>query len=66
MSTGFVVEADHQIVGVGVRVAGGYQFFASTPALKSLEGKVFPRARIMQHEVTEAARKLKLSVEPVR
>ena len=59
MSDRFVVEADRQVVGVAVRVAGGYQFFSSNPSFQSLEGRVFPRARSVQHQVAEQSRRLK-------
>lgn len=60
MSDRFVVEADRQVVGVAVRVAGGYQFFSSNPDFEFLEGRVFPRARSMQHQVAEASRRIKV------
>lgn len=59
MSDRFVVEADRQVVGIGVRVAGGYQFFTSDPAFQFLEGKVFARARTLHHQIRQAARQLK-------
>lgn len=52
----FVVEADRRIVGIGVRVPGGFQFFASDPDFDGLEGKVFPRARSLAHEVAQFTR----------
>lgn len=66
MSERFVVEANHEVVGVGVRVPGGYQFFSSEPAFRFLEGTVYPRARAMQHRVTKAAEQLKQAREPLR
>ena len=59
MSDRFVVEANRQVVGVAVRVAGGYKFFSSDRALRGLEGRVFPRVRSMQRQVVEASRGIK-------
>ena len=64
MSDRFVVEADRQVVGVAVRVAGGYQFFTSNAEFQFLEGTVFPRARSMRHRVAEAAQQLKQRKRP--
>lgn len=61
MSHHFVVEADRRVVGVAVRVVGGYQFFSSNRAFQSLEGKVFPRAKAMQQQVAEQSRRLRQS-----
>jgi len=59
VSDRFVVEADRQVVGVAVRVAGGYQFFSSDPAFQRLEGRVFPQVKAMQFQVSETSRALK-------
>jgi hypothetical protein len=56
MSDRFVVEADRQVVGLGVRVPGGFRFFASDPAFASLEAKTFRRARTMARRVAQFAR----------
>ena len=56
MSSSFVVEADRRVVGVAVRVPGGFKFFSSDPAFMSLDSHVFPRARSMAREVAEIAR----------
>ena len=54
----FVVEADRQVVGIAVRVPGGFQFFSSNPDYQGLEGTVFPRARSVEGVVAEHARRL--------
>ena len=55
----FVVEADRQVVGIGVRVAGGYQFFTSDPAFQFMEGKVFARAKTLHQRIRQAAKHLR-------
>ena len=42
MSDRFVVEADRRVVGVAVRVPGGFKFFSSDPHYLALEGKLVP------------------------
>ena len=39
----FIVEEGKRALGVAVRVQGGFQFFASDPAVRQLDGLVFPR-----------------------
>lgn len=53
----FVIEADRRVVGVAVRVAGGFRFFASDPDFAALEGKTFARARSINHRVAQLARR---------
>lgn len=52
----FVVEADKRVVGIAVRVRGGFQFVCSDPDFRSLDSKVFPRARALASGVAELAR----------
>lgn len=47
MSDRFVVEADRRIVGIAVKVPGGFQFFCSDENYRSLENQTFPRARVI-------------------
>lgn len=56
MSDRFVVEANKSVVGIGVKVPGGFMFFSSNPDFDKLEGKTFRRARSMVHRVTKLAR----------
>ncbi len=53
----FVVEADRKVVGVAVRVPGGFKFFSSDPDFSALEGKSFSRARAMFRRVAQIARR---------
>jgi hypothetical protein len=57
MSSHFVVEAEHTTAGLAVRVPGGYRFFYSDPHFRSLDGKVFRRARALAGAVRAFARR---------
>ena len=59
MSDRFVVEADRRVVGLAVRVPGGFKFFSSDPDYLSLEGRTFARAKAMAHDVAQIAKKLR-------
>ena len=59
MQDHFAVAADKKIVGVAVRVRGGYRFFCSDPQFQSIDSKIFPRARALACHVTELAKKLR-------
>ena len=56
MSDRFVVESDRQVVGVAVRVPGGFRFFASDSNFSSLEAKTFKRVRGMFARIAQIAR----------
>lgn len=58
MSDSFVVEANRRVVGVAVRCAEGYRFFASDPDFTSLDRKTFRRARALAAEIGRHARRL--------
>jgi hypothetical protein len=45
MSSHFLVEANHRIVGLAVRVRGGFRFVASDQRFRALDGKVYPKLR---------------------
>ena len=57
MTDRFVVEADRRVVGVAVRVPGGFRFYSSDPDFAALEAKTFPRARTIAQRVAAYARK---------
>ena len=59
MQDRFAVAADKKIVGVAVRVRGGYRFFCSDPQFQSIDSKIFPRARALARHVTELAKRLR-------
>lgn len=54
----FVVEANRTVVGVAVRVPGGFRFFHSDPRFRGIDGKVFRRARSLTHTVDVLALRL--------
>jgi len=53
----FVVEADKRVVGVAVRVPGGFRFFASDSAFIEAEERVFPQAKAMARRIADIARR---------
>lgn len=55
----FVVEADRKVVGIAIRVPGGYRFVSSDPDFHSMDRKVFPRARTLASRIAELARSLR-------
>ncbi|MGN6850541.1 MAG: hypothetical protein ACTHJK_13880 [Sphingomicrobium sp.] len=52
----FAVEFDRRTVGVAVRVPGGFMFFSSTDRFEALDGRLFPRARVLERALGKAAR----------
>ena len=56
----FVVEADKKVVGIAIRVPGGFRFVASDPAYRSADRKVFRRARTLASSIAELARALRV------
>jgi hypothetical protein len=53
----FLIESDGRVVGVAVRVRGGFMFFSSDPDLRELEAKIFPRAKSIGRRVAEFVRR---------
>jgi hypothetical protein len=49
----FLIESDGRVVGVAVRVRGGFMFFSSDPELRELEAKIFPQATAIGRRVAE-------------
>ncbi|HEX6071413.1 MAG TPA: hypothetical protein VFY95_00185 [Sphingomicrobium sp.] len=52
----FAVEFDRRVVGVAVRVPGGFMFFASDETFDQLDGRLFPRARAIARKLEKVAR----------
>jgi hypothetical protein len=52
----FVVEADKKVVGIAIRVRGGFQFVCSDPEFRSLDTRIFPRARGLISSIVRFAR----------
>ena len=56
MSDRFVVEADRQVVGIAVRVKGGFRFFTSDRRFRVLESRTFPKLKAIIRRAGEIAR----------
>ena len=41
----FAVEWDRRVVGIALRVSGGFAFFSSDPRFDRLDGEVFSRVK---------------------
>jgi hypothetical protein len=61
----FVVEVEKKVVGIAVRVRGGFRFVCSDPEFRSMDRKVFPRAKVMASRLAELARTLRSRQGPV-
>ena len=53
----FAVEFDHRTVGIGVRVPGGFIFYASDERFGEMDGRVFPRARAIERALKKVDQK---------
>ena len=51
----FLVEFGRRAVGVAVRVPGGFMFFSSSDDFHELDGKLFRRARTLEHHLKSVA-----------
>jgi hypothetical protein len=63
MDEGFVIENGGRVVGVAVRVRGGFMFFSSDPDLNELEATVFRRAEMVTRRVAEIVQAKRCSRE---
>lgn len=52
----FAVEFERRTVGIAVRVPGGFMFFASSDEFEPIDGRLFPRARVLERELKKVAR----------
>ena len=53
----FSVEFDLRTVGIAVRVPGGFMFYASEDRFDEMDGKLFQRARAIEHQLKRVARR---------
>jgi hypothetical protein len=53
----FAVEFDRRTVGVAARVSGGFVFYASDDRFSEMDGRVFPRARVLERHLEGVARR---------
>ena len=55
----FAVEFDRRTVGIAVRVPGGFMFYASDQDFSVLDGRVFPRARMIERQLKKVSKQRK-------
>jgi hypothetical protein len=53
----FAVEYERRTVGIAVRLAGGFVFYASDRAFDEMDGRTFPRARAIERQLRKVARR---------
>ena len=51
----FAVEFDRRTVGIAVRVPGGFMFYASDDTFSEMDGRLFPRARAIERQLSKVA-----------
>ena len=65
----FAVEFKRRTVGIAVRLAGGFVFYASDKAFEEMDGRTFPRARAIERQLRKVAqsgerRKSRFTADP--
>jgi hypothetical protein len=53
----FAVEFDRRVVGIAVRVSGGFRSFASDDDFEQLDGELFPRARAIARRLEKVSKR---------
>jgi len=53
----FAVEFERRTVGVAARVPGGFIFYASDDRFNEMDGRVFPRARVIERQLKKVAKR---------
>jgi hypothetical protein len=53
----FAVELKRRTVGIAVRLAGGFVFFASDRAFEEMDGRTFARAREIERQLKKIAKR---------
>lgn len=53
----FAVELKRRTVGIAVRLAGGFVFYASDKAFQEMDGRTFARAREIERQLRTIARR---------
>ena len=51
----FTVEFDRRTVGIAVRVPGGFMFYASDEDFSAMDGRIFPRARMIERQLKKVS-----------
>lgn len=62
----FAVEFKRRTVGIAVRLAGGFVFFASDKDFEELDGRTFARARAIESQLKKVARRRERSEDQFR
>jgi len=62
----FAVEFDRRVVGIAVRVPGGFMFFASNDDFEKLDGELFPRARAIARRLEKVSKRKGVAVRAPR
>ena len=57
----FAVEFDRRVVGIAVRVPGGFMFFASDDDFEQLDGELFPRARTIARRLEKVSKRKRVA-----
>jgi len=60
----FVVETNRKVVGIAIRAPAGFRFVCSDPDFRSLDRKIFPRARALAACIADLARNRTKSEKP--
>lgn len=55
MTQRFAVQFDRNTVGIAVRIAGGFIFYASDRDFDAMDGRIFARARAIERELEKVA-----------
>lgn len=56
----FAVELKRRTVGIAVRLAGGFVFYASDKAFEEMDGRTFARAREIERQLKKIAKRKEL------
>ena len=62
----FAVELDRRVIGVAVRVPGGFKFFASDEKFHGFDGRLFPNARSISRRIAREARRTTSGLDALR
>jgi len=53
----FAVEYERRTVGIAVRLAGGFVFYASDTDFEEMNGRTFARARAIERQLRKVAKR---------
>jgi len=57
ISQRFSVEFDRRTVGIAVRAPGGFMFYTSDRDFDEMDGRMFPRARAIERQLSKIAKR---------